>query len=342
MKIVISGAAKATDRETGELVTDPHRLSKLNGLIYAEDSCVEYLSESLYQIGIIGGQIELRFDANFPKLQVVTTFHATRKLKRGELQLLTDETIGQWGDGIGEGEFQFAEDLGIEVDVSPFESKPIVEQVNDDVEVRKPKKNELIELLQKRKVDESAAIELVRLGGDIEAKDRYGLTVLELACRAVLPNLVGHLLKRGALAKAKEPGRTLSALSFCYGSDAVLQNSVQVARLLLDEGVNVDGVDESGRTPLMMAVNRNNLPLVKFLLSRGANVNAQDKDEANQLTVLMYASDMEVLEYLLEHDADPSICSAYGKNAYEVRLANSHQENYEQLAQMLKRYLDAK
>lgn len=339
MKIVISGPAKAFDRETEELISDSKRLTQLHGLAYAQDSCGNYLGESLYDIGVIGGQIELSYSEPDASLQVLTTYHAPRKLKKAELQLLIDETTGQWSDGIGEGEFEHAEELGVDVDISPFEGEPTVEQFDDGVVVKKPKKNELVKLLQDRDVDERAAIELVKRGAAVHAKDRYGQTVLEMACRAVLPDLVELLVKRGALEDAEDRNRTLSKLAYCYGSDDVLENSVRIARLLVERGVDNDAYDDNGYTPLMMAANRNNLPLVKFLLSQGANINGQCADKLNQLSVLMYAQSPEMVEYLLENGADPNICTASGENAYENQLSNSHQQGYKAMADIIKRYL---
>jgi histidinol-phosphate/aromatic aminotransferase/cobyric acid decarboxylase-like protein len=123
------------------------------------------------------------------------------------------------------------------------------------------------------------------------------------------------------------------------GSDELLENSARIARLLLEKGVNVDATDEHGYTPLMMAANRNNLPLVKLLLSAGADVNRQQSDELNQLSVLMFAPHPEMVRFLLEHGADPTIRTAYGKNAYEVQLMNSHQKHYKEMAEMIQGYL---
>lgn len=339
MKIVISAAAAAFGRETEQPIVDPQQLAQLDGLPYAGESCGEYLSESLYDIGIIGGQVELAFKASEGTLRVVTSYYAPRKLKREELQLLLDETTGQWSDGIGEGEFRHAEELGIDVDISPFDSEPAVEQFDDGVVVRKPKKSELVKVLQERRVDEDAALALVKSGAAVDAKDRYGKTVLELACRAVLPDIVELLLRRGALEKAENRNRTLSTLAFCYGSDDVLEKSVRIAQQLVANGVDVDTFDDDGRTPLMMAANRNNLPLVKFLLDNGADVNGQDADTANRLSVLMYAQHPEMVQFLLDNGADPSISTAYGENAYEVQMRNSHQKNYKEMAEMIKRHM---
>jgi uncharacterized protein len=293
----------------------------------------------LYEIGVIGGQIELSYQPADSQLLVLTTYHAPRKLKKREIQLLIDETTGQWSDGIGEGEFQHADEFGIDVDISAFDSEPTVAQVDDGIVVRKPKKNELIRLLDNQRVDEEAALALVKRGAAIDAKNRYGETVLELACGAVLPNLVELLLKRGALERAEDRNRTLSRLAFCYGSDCRLENSVRIARQLVEKGVEVDTIDDRGCTPLMMAANRSNLPLVRFLLSAGADVNRQDSDEANRLSVLMYAESPEMVQFLLENGADPNIRTAYGKNAYEVQMMNTHQTNYKEIAEIIQHHL---
>lgn len=339
MKIVISGSAQAYDRDSEELIADPARLSQLDGLSYSDDVCGDYLNEPLYEIGIIGGQVELSYLEEESQLRVLTSYHAPRKLKKAEIQALVAETTAQWSDGIGEGEFLHAEEFGIDVDISSFDATPDVEQFDDGIVVRKPKKSELVKLLESQRADEDAAIDLVKRGAAIDAKNRYGKSVLELACRAVLPGLVALLLKRGALQKTDVGNGALSMLPYCRGTGHVLENSVEIAKQLVEAGVTVDGTDENGHTPLMMAANRNNLPLVKFLLSVGADVNRQQADEDNQLSVLMFAQHPEMVEYLLENGADPNICSAYGMNAYEVQMQNSHQRNYKKMAEMIQRHL---
>lgn len=336
MKIVISGPAAAIDCETEEQIFDSERLSKLDGLAYSDDFCGAYLDERLYDVGVVGGQIELAWRNEESKLLVLTTYRAPRELKQDELQLLIDETNGQWTDGIGECGFQHAEELGIDVDISPIGSAPIADQIDDGVAVSRPKKNELIKLLQDRRVNEEAAVAMVESGTAVDAQDRYGQTVLELACRAVLPDLVEALLNRGALEVAVNRNKPLSSLAFCHGSAKLLENSVLIARQLLERGVEVDAFDDDGRTPLMRAANRNNLPLVRFLLGQGADVNRQDADNANRHSVLMYAQHPEMVQYLLEQGADPNLLTAGGESAYEVRLINSHQRHYKEMAEMIR------
>lgn len=339
MKIVISGAAKALDRVTGEAITDPQRLGQLNGLAYAKDMCGVYLGATLKDIGVTGGKIELSCPGAGAPLKVLTTYAAPRKLDEAESRQLLKETGAQWSDGIGEGDFQHADELGIDIDLCPTGGQPTIEQIDDGVVSRKPKTNELLQLFQKFRVDEKAALALVQAGVAIDDRDRDGNTALELACRNVLADLFEELWRRGAKAYVENPNRMLSKLSYCSGSAAILEKSTRIAQRLVESGVDVDTVDDSGRTPLMMAVNRNNLPLVRYLLSQGANINARVADEHNRHTVLMHAQESVMAQFLLEHGADPGIRAASGENAYEMQLKCTYQKNYMEIARLLEQNL---
>jgi ankyrin repeat protein len=57
---------------------------------------------------------------------------------------------------------------------------------------------------------------------------------------------------------------------------AAREGHVEVARLLLDAGTNVNAVDQNEITPLFMAISSNRIPMARFLIERGANINAKD------------------------------------------------------------------
>jgi ankyrin repeat protein len=57
---------------------------------------------------------------------------------------------------------------------------------------------------------------------------------------------------------------------------AAREGHVEVARLLLDAGSDVNAVDPNDITPLMMAIGSNRIPMARFLIERGANINAKD------------------------------------------------------------------
>src|SRR5438132_1574092 len=102
MKIIISGRAIAFDNTTKEEITQPEELKKLDGVVYTEDSCCEYLSGDLDQIGLTGGLLRLAYMTGKNQLRVITDYQSPRELKPKELKALVKETNAQWSDGIGE------------------------------------------------------------------------------------------------------------------------------------------------------------------------------------------------------------------------------------------------
>ena len=62
---------------------------------------------------------------------------------------------------------------------------------------------------------------------------------------------------------------------------------LEMARLLLNKGAEVDRADHCGRTPLMViaekALNENSIEFAKCLLANGADVNARDEDRHTPL-----------------------------------------------------------
>lgn len=76
--------------------------------------------------------------------------------------------------------------------------------------------------------------------------------------------------------------------------------SVEMAKLLISGGADVQGNSTKGTTPLHYAVRSKNLPYVKYLMDRGAQVNKTD-EHGN--TPLHYASNLAIARALVEAGA---------------------------------------
>ncbi len=100
---------------------------------------------------------------------------------------------------------------------------------------------------------------------------------------------------------------------------AIEKGKLEHAKLLLENGADIDKRDETDRTILMLACFEGyDLSIINFLLNHGADIHAMR--EGNKQTPLELASSQgheEIVKFLLENGADPN----YGDE--EAELNNS-------------------
>ncbi|HEV7405834.1 MAG TPA: ankyrin repeat domain-containing protein [Chthoniobacteraceae bacterium] len=113
--------------------------------------------------------------------------------------------------------------------------------------------------------DAVAAKLLLDAGAELEAKDEFGRTPLDLAASVGAGEVVALLLARGANAAGTEQRRPLAA--------AGEGGHPEIARALMQAGAKA-GVAEARE--LQMAARRLNLPAVQVLLDAGADPNFQE------------------------------------------------------------------
>ena len=84
-----------------------------------------------------------------------------------------------------------------------------------------------------------------------------------------------------------------------------MMGHVDVVKLLLDKGVNLDGRSGIGTTPLMSAALYNKIGVVKLLLDQGADINAVNSEGMTPLKMAAKSStgNPELIKYLKEHGA---------------------------------------
>lgn len=192
------------------------------------------------------------------------------------------------------------------------------------------------------------------------AVDKNGRTVLAHALKRGSTSAVTKLIRHGA----RINGRTISdygllvtpaEYGIMYGNvptfQVLLQHGLKVngsmlqlaiiyrkndlAKLLLEHGVNVNHVEDHIGTSLHIAVQRNNLNGVKLLLQYGANANIVDGFGMTPLHWAVKESRLEIAKLLLQHDALPFIRNNQGKTAVNMvqkLFSNARQkEKYRQL-----------
>lgn len=140
-------------------------------------------------------------------------------------------------------------------------------------------------------------IEIVRLllthGAQIE-KDALRMAIHQLPEIAEL--LITHGANVNADLDSTEQGAALT--------DAMWAGQTEVVKTLLTHGSNIEAKDESGNTPLMIALLLDNMEIVQLLLARGADINAIADRDTTALGRMISAKKFDKAEFLLAHGAD--------------------------------------
>lgn len=75
---------------------------------------------------------------------------------------------------------------------------------------------------------------------------------------------------------------------------------MDVAKFLINSGIETDLVGKSSWTPLHLAVFKNHIDIVKYLIDHGkANINAKDDEGWNPLLMAVSNSNIELVKYLI-------------------------------------------
>ncbi|ORX53412.1 ankyrin, partial [Piromyces finnis] len=89
-------------------------------------------------------------------------------------------------------------------------------------------------------------------------------------------------------------------------SCAVRAGSIDILKELVQAGVNLKSRDENGYTPLIYAVKRNSLVMINYLISKGVDINEKDNEGCDALLHAISApnNSIDVIQCLIDHGAD--------------------------------------
>jgi ankyrin repeat protein len=133
---------------------------------------------------------------------------------------------------------------------------------------------------------------------DIKLSDGETHTALGVAAKIGNIEVMRLLIDRGAEVNERVAGdMTPLKMASIFGK-------TEAVRFLLEKGAVVDGVNSFHQTPLMLAASQGRTEIVKCLIENGAKINCRDKD---RMTALMSAAQYgrtEVVKYLVEKNAN--------------------------------------
>jgi hypothetical protein len=106
----------------------------------------------------------------------------------------------------------------------------------------------------------------------------------------------------------------------------------EIARMLIQAGVDINAQDKDGATPLMKASKEGNTEVVELLMEAGADIHARDKDGATPLMKASGGGNTKVVELLMEAGADINIQDSDGRTA----LLSAAQFGHKEIVQLLR------
>ncbi|WP_157153552.1 ankyrin repeat domain-containing protein [Brachyspira murdochii] len=153
---------------------------------------------------------------------------------------------------------------------------------------------------------EEKAIELISYGADVNQKDFRGLTPLMNASLNGYVKLAIELIKHNADVNAKD---NTSADSLFYAVNA--NNSLELVKVLLKSGANPNIVysdpDEGSFTILDRSLYYNNFEIFKTLVENGANIDKVNDRGEPLIVDAIRRERFDIVKYLVDKGIDPTM-----------------------------------
>jgi len=162
------------------------------------------------------------------------------------------------------------------------------------------------------------------------ARDSWGLTPLHQAAWKNSVDVAKLLLENSAnVDSADDEGETALHV-------AARWNSVEVAKLLLKKSASVDSTDNVGETALHWAAYHNSVDMAKLLLEKSANVNSADKWGFTALHYAAYKNSVGVAKLLLENSANLNATAVSGRYRGLTPLLVAEYEGNQEMVDLLR------
>ena len=108
---------------------------------------------------------------------------------------------------------------------------------------------------------------------------------------------------------------------------AIINNDVlSVKKLIKDKNIDIESVDNVGRSALGFSCALKNKTIAKILIDAGADVNATDDKGITPLMVAVIVKDADMVKMLLEAGAKTDLKNNINKTALDIAEFNKQEE----------------
>ena len=168
--------------------------------------------------------------------------------------------------------------------------------------------------------DEAAVLAWVDGGGQVNAFDSAGFTLLQVAASNGHERVVDLLLRRGAEINLQD-SNGYTALMNAAGRGREL-----VVELLLQRGAEINQQSSNGGTALILAAGLGHERVIDLLVQRGAEIDLQSSDGVTALIVATGFNQPAVVQRLLRAGSDTTVREENGKTALMIAKDEGHTE----------------
>jgi ankyrin repeat protein len=158
---------------------------------------------------------------------------------------------------------------------------------------------------------------LTRFGANVESRD------YEEASPYKSPILAQAKSEEGAPKKKEAKKIALLKTPLHIACDL---NDLEMVKLLIAHGANVNSVDKDDMTPLYYAILRKSRVLCDYLLSCGANLEHREGQMRTPLYWAACLAELDMLEYLIQLGCNPNTPSKLGRTALSKACWNGQVE----------------
>eukprot|EP01041_Mallomonas_annulata_P002292 gene2292-4458_t len=153
----------------------------------------------------------------------------------------------------------------------------------------------------------------------INSMDQNGSTILSIASWCGHVNMARLLINRGADLNVQDD-RYNTALMW-----SVVSDHSEISKLLIASGSNIDAQNQTGMTALLWSILKGQTEITNLLIQRGsAAINLQDSNGYNPLILASREGQDDVVHHLLENHAVVNATSNDGYSALMWAIENLH------------------